>query len=209
MKRPFLFLLCLGLGASGMAASPKVTFKDSYLRYVSGHDMFRLLYQKFPHAKFDKIDDCSAFSTRNRAALGDSNPANGELVYRGPSVPYVKWFLRCVNAGIASELEGSSALAGGMTVFFGQTALAQIANQPYASVVEKPKTVPWMDLPSTIQSSILSHLIDNYIGPGIVADQEGLVKKLLVAVSDKQTSTYDALAKEILLVSTQDEFLTY
>ncbi len=192
-----------GLGA------PNVTFKDSYLRYLSGHDFFRVLNQKFPDAQYGNNADCMAFSNSNRGITGDLNPATGDPMYRGPSVTFVKWYIKCVMLAVGSQFDQSLAKASGMEPFFGKKALQMLSTQPYAAVVTSPKSVTWMTLSPDIQTQIVNNLFEYYVGRNIIQNQDELCKKMLTATQDKSLTTFDALKQLVLLVTTQDEFLTY
>ncbi len=202
-----LFLLAW-LTQTGFAA-PKVTFKDSYLRYFSGHDLFRLLHQKFPDADLASTQDCRSLTANNRGLVGDQNPVNGEPMYQGPSVAFAKWYVKCVMIAATSELTVSATKPHGFDSFFGKKAMGLISTTPYAAVVEKPDTITWATLSPEIQTEVVANLLHFYIGRGILENESGISKKLLVAVQDKTLSTAAALKQLILFITTQDEFLTY
>src|SRR4051812_45577598 len=119
MRKIRASLLIFVTTVSVAVAAPKLTFKDSYVRYLSGHDLFRLLVQKFPGAKWEAIPDCGQLSDKNRASLGDANPATGEMTYRTTSASFVKWYAKCVLLGIDRDFESAGGSAHGMDRFFG------------------------------------------------------------------------------------------
>jgi hypothetical protein len=203
-------ILLVALVWGGLAgAAPKATFQDSYLRYLSGHDLARVFKQKFPGLTWDSMGRCATLTPDIVAALGTANPVNGELVYPAPSVPFLKWYVGCVMTLAEADLQSVKEAPEGYTRFIGPKAIALAQGQSYSTVIKDPKSVSWTTLPETMRFEIVNHLLENFIGAGIVNDSTGVAKKMNDAVSANNFTTYDALAKLILLIATQDEFLTY
>ncbi len=209
MKKRFIFLFVTGISITATAL-PKMSFKDSYLRYLSGHDLIRVLAQKFPSVISDNtgylfIDD------KSRASLGDSNPANGEMTYRTPSASFVGWYVKHVQRGLETDLKVAlmPGTGGDLTSYFGKEAAELIKTQPYAKVLTEPKAVAWTTLSQKIQDATISHLIFRFIGPGILKDEEGLKRKLLISLNESKPDSLEALKQIVLALAMQDEFLTY
>lgn len=193
---------------------PQKTFKETLVRYVGGQDMLRVFLQSFPGQKVGKAESreyqCQSLTDKNRGLLGDNNPANGEPSYRAPSASFVKWYTKCVWLLAAADLETSLA-AKKMEPYFGEEALKLLAKEPYANVVQEPKAVRWRSLSAPIRRAIALWLLQRYIGPRIVPNEVEVAAKLgegLERMPDV-ASTYDALRKSILFVTSQESFLTY
>jgi hypothetical protein len=200
--------ILLLLKASLIMANPKLTFRDTFQRYVSGHDLFRLLNQKFPGADWAKIDQCSGFTEKNRAALGDPNPANGELSYRVPSSSYLRWYLRCLTQGIEKDFEVTAASPSALEVLFGKEVVQLVQGKPYEKMLKDPKSVKWQEVPELVRTAIANQLIDHFVGPGIMKISSGMVGQLLPAIA-QSTNVLEAMKKAALYISLQDDFLTY
>jgi hypothetical protein len=201
------FYLLLTLPTLSLAA-PKATFSGSYLRYLSGHDVFRLLAQKFPRAEWGTLKECSRLTDQNRNVLGVATPANGQVTYPAPSVTYAKWYFKCLLSGIEKDLGNSVSTSAGKDRFFGRETNEKLSAQS-SNVLTAPKEIAWATLSDAMQTTITVHLIHQLIGPNVVRDEGELAQKLLGATQRAGLSTYDALKKLVLLVSSQDEFLTY
>jgi hypothetical protein len=204
MRKLFLGLVCAG---STAWAAGQVTFQDTFHRYVSGHDLFRLMSQKFPQGK--PSEECAGLTTKNRAALGDSNPANGEMAYRTTSASFVRWYTRCLTERISSDYEATLQTAGGVGFYLGPTVTALLKGRPYEKAVTAPKDTNWDLIPVDLQTQTAEYLVRHYIGPGIHKDEAGLVKRLVTAVSGKGFNTFDALKRLALFIGMEESFLTY
>ena len=200
------FLLLTLLSTIALAA-PKISFHDSYDHYVSGHDMLRLLAQKFPKAA---TSPCIAGLGGNRAILGLSTPSTGSPTFRGPTPSFVKWYASCVATLIDAELDQVGVEGKGFSRFFGTGAIAALGSSAQAAAVQNPKSVAWGTIDPAIRLQIISNLIRDFIGPEVVQN-EGLLSIGLdkVAVKKSGLSTFDAFRKIIRLIVLRDEFLTY
>lgn len=180
------------------ARPPLLTFKDSHSRYVSGHDVFRLLAQKFPNGNWaDSKGECGRYNEKNRSALGDAIPANGELTYKTASAAYVRWLATCLERGIASDL----ALAQPATLF-GRAVLEGAKGQPWEKLLKSAKTSPWSGLPDGVRAEITAHWVRTLVGP----HGAGLAKML--PLPDGAT-VYDSVRKLVLFAALDDAFLVY
>lgn len=210
-RQKIKFLLLAALSFAG-ASFGQSTFNDSFGRYLSGHDIFRLLAQKFPYAKSKGVNGCNSVTDSNAAFLGVPNTVNGEQAYRTPSPVFIRWYVKCLLPLIDEDLDFASETPNGMDRFFGKETLALLQGQSYQTVVSHSKTVPWMSLPVIIRNAIGRQLIHWYIGPQIVRDENGLVTKLSTIVEKKvktTTSTFQALKKLISYLVLEDDFLAY
>lgn len=207
MKLFSLFLLVISLTA---LATPSATFRDSYVRYVSEHDLFRLLQQKFPDANWNTLPDCNALSDSNGTALGVPNPASGELTYPGPSESFAAWYFKCLMAGVSNEMNHATTTQNGMDTFLGREAIKSLQKDNLSKIRTAPQSVPWKTLDSRVQHQITRNLIHIYIGPNILKNEWDWTQKLASAVSGEPSfSTLDAVKQIIMLVASQNEFLSY
>jgi hypothetical protein len=190
------------IATSGLATVTP-TFRDSYSRYISGHDLFRLLNQKFPHANWANISRCGSLDPINGPALGIQNPANGQLTYPGPSGTFTKWYLKCLLAGIDAEMAADLLNPSDLDVFFGAAALKTFPSAAQAMASK------WSTVPVEVQRVIAIHLIHGYIGPNIVRDENSLAQRMINATSTTDLITSDAIKKLVGWAASQDEFLSY
>ena len=186
-----------------------VTFKETFRRYLSGHDVFRLWAQKFPKAEFSALDQCHEMTDANRALLGEKNPATGEPTYRTPSAAFIRWYSKCLLQWIAKDINAS--YPRNMGRFFGQQAIDQIQKAPYSGVLSDAKSIPWATLSDEARAKIIRHLVVEYIGPGIIQEEERFVEHLngVAKSSYGNLTTFDALKKLLFLIGTQEEFLKF
>jgi hypothetical protein len=193
--------------APGGATSPQVTFKDTYRRYLAGHDFFRLMEQKFPKA--GRSPKCNEFTDLNRALLGETNPATGDPTYRTPSAAFVRWYGRCLLGWIEGDVGNSYPKE--MDRFFGKTAIERIRKEPYAAVLTDAKSVTWGTLSDEIRVEVIGHLVGEYIGPEVMTGQAEFVNHLNDATKAEyaKLTTLDGLKRILFLIGTQEEFLSY
>jgi hypothetical protein len=213
----------IALTGSLAFATPKITFQDSQTRYLSGHDLFRLFAQHFPltaestgailRGKEVKdplaliSPDCIRFGDTNRGALGDSNPATGEPIYRTASSAYVRWYTGCLRAAISTELYLAGKQPGQLVRFYGE-ALKGGDRKINETLVTAPDSILWNKISEPMKKGILLHLLHLYIGPGILNDEGAFVKSAASAL-DENLSVEAALKKAIFYIAMREEFLTY
>ena len=165
------------------AAAGAAGFQGTFTRYAGGHDLFRLLAQRFPRANVPKLGDCGTLTDKNRAVLGDLNPSTGEPTYRGPSSAFVRWYSKC---------------------------LVTIVDK-HVGAAYPPRYEPWMQLTPEKRTEITRELVRSYLGTGTGLSEEGFAKRLETALasSTKALSVNDAVKKLLFYIGMQDQFLTY
>jgi hypothetical protein len=206
MKPLLLVLISALVSFATLATPPQVTFRDSYVRYVSEHDLFRLLQQKFPNGGWNSLSDCNALSGSNGTAIGVPDPVSGELTYPGPSESFAGWYFKCLMAGVTNEMNHAASTPNGWIPFIGPATLQKKSRAPTAS---SPQPVLWNSFDSDVKRQIIGNLINIYIGPNIVKDERTLLDQLMAATADKSLSTSDAIKQLVQLIASQDDFLSY
>ena len=140
-------------GASAPKPKPELfTFRDSFFRYASAHDIFRLLEQRFPDGRWSEIKSCNELGERNRALAGDYTAATGERVYRAPSSVFVRWYLDCLRQGILRALEKAAPLR-----LFGPAVMQTAVGKPLEPLLNDLDKTRWEDLPDEVRQEIAGH----------------------------------------------------
>lgn len=179
---------------SSFAARPP-SFRDGRVRYLLGHDLFRLFAQKFPNVN-PEFNSCFIYTDKHRAALGDTSPSNGEMTYRTTSAAFVSWYTQCLSTLIGADLRQAAKLPDGLKRFSGPV------------TIEDP-TVVWSALTEGQRTQIIQHQIRSLVGPGILKDEAALIQKIHAALSAPDLGYLAALEKMIYLIAMQEEFFTY
>lgn len=199
-------ILTILLSSLSLNAS-QTTYKDTFTRYVGGQDIFRLARQKFPNAVWDMPNSCNGLNDQNRALLGEKNPATGEPVYRTPSTSFLNWYLKCVLQWIDQDTKSASSYSR----YFGKEAIELISHESYKEVLLNPKSHKWNALSSPIQNSIVKNMVEEWIGPGIIRNEDEFVQKLSSITMQKYAdlTVAEAIQKVVFFIATQEEFLSY
>lgn len=188
----------------------KSSFRDSYVRYVSTHDFFRLLMQKFPDVKTNQTNVCEQMTDENRAVLGEPNPVSGELAYTGPSPSFLKYYGACLLQYIDYDFEGAAAKPNGLQRYFGKEACALLEKTGQNEIFQKPASFSWNTLSPEVQLSIARHLVHAMIGPEIVKNEAKFVSELVASLAPKaEKDVAQGIKKLLFFIGTQDEFLSY
>ncbi len=190
-------------------AAPTRTFKESYVRYLSGHDLLRTLRRSFPRQPWLN-DGCQSLTDENRGFLGENNPAFGEPMYRAPSAAFVKWFTKCAWFLAGQEIDDAAGKKK-MGELLGDEAMSLLQKEPYAELVNTPQKLPWKKLSADIRLRIATQVVHQFLGPEIFLKQKHLIVKLADGLDrlPDETTLHQALRKTILFVVSQEEFLTF
>ncbi len=185
-------------------------FRDTFKRYLSGHDIFRMFHQKFPSVPLNLKDfnSCQELNDKNRAVVGDPNPFNGELVHQRPSPSFVRWYGECLIAWITKQMELDYAKS--MRSYFGEEVATALAASAQEKIVTDPKSGPWKTVPYPLQQQITRHLIQIYLNPE-EAKGDRLTDEITQWMEKKYSdaTVYDAFKKILFFLGTEDPFLTY
>lgn len=203
MKTLAFMFFFLSLGS--LSWTPRASaFDHLFKRYLSDQDLLRVLQQKFPNPGNSVIEtacksfsgtDAEALSRRN--ALGASNPGTGEPAMSGPNPGFMRWYSHCLKQYIDADTAHMETDATKRR-YFGKII-------PYDA-----DSLMWNTWTSYQQKEAVIYLIHRFIGPGIVADEAALARKLMQNANKmNQASVKAALAQIAYLICMRDDFLTY
>jgi len=196
------FAQALLQGSPAPAPLPRMEFRDSYVRYLRTHDLFRVLTQQFPGKAKDSA--CYELNENNRTLLGDTSPQDGELAFKTPSPAFVRWYGKCLLSLIDSTLalkEGEQKFSE----FYGTSPLI-----PSGAKLD-PKNFSWNRLPAESRYQIVLQLISKLTGESR-SEPRSLLATELISILDKKglaLSCYEAISKVLFLIGSSDAFLVY
>lgn len=99
-----IFILAIVLAAPGFA------FEEKQERYLSPHDIFRTLQNRFDLADFSAntfVHGCQEINSQNKYLIGTRKESNGEYVFPGPSAAFVKWYSKCLKIYIQEDIKNT------------------------------------------------------------------------------------------------------
>ena len=207
-----LLIIALGIGLGLVQSSH--AFEPSFKRYLGGHDIIRVLHQKFP----DKIDEnltnyieCRELDAgydqgktlSKRAALGMSSTVTGEPINPSPTPAFMKWYSKCLNTYISNSIDETTNAESARNRYTGEknVALISITSSGHSYTY-------WKDFSPSMQIDLVQNIIKIFIGPGILENEDSVIKEL-ISSSDGEQPVSNVLKKLIYKICMREEFLTY
>lgn len=182
-------------------------FGYASLRYLASSDTSRLFSQKFPNGWNDGLI-CTA--RMDEKATGYFNTVTQEPFLKGPSLSFVKWFVKCLLDVSTAEFKVIKAKSLTFDKFLGSSVLKKTKDTPLEDLRKNADKVLWANIPLEIQSSIVTHIIEDAIGRQVAGRQNEIFEKALRTIATMQNPvTTEVIQKVLLVVMLQDEFLTY
>ena len=208
-----LLIIALGIGLGLIQSSH--AFEPSFKRYLSGHDIIRVLHQKFP----EKMDESNASyvecreldagydsgkTLAKRAALGLSGTVTGEPINPSPTPAFMKWYSKCLNMYLDNEMSKLVDQDGTRERYLGKEFISsRIQFQSTWNTV-------WSGLMPLEKNLLITHLIHGFIGPGIVEHESDVVSALIISIErNGETRVTDAIKTLVYKICMREEFLTY
>ncbi len=185
------------------------TFDKTFKRYLTGHELYISLGDKFPNGHIDNSYNCNPRDFEIRKALGFSNPLTGRPYDIKPSSAFIKFIDTCGQDIVIQDLRA--------IVMDHKTEGIPRYIPGDAFPIVFIESARWSHLPQEYQLQIIRHRIDQIIGLERLSPErtEELVHLLEKTASQPLSSTlgWDELPNKLLWMTmallNQEEFLTY
>lgn len=211
IKTSFLFLFLF------FASVSQAAFEQTSQRYLSGKDYFLVFKSHFQVVKdgqFSQEKSCMKFTDSTEGLLGFSSPALGRPSSPKPTPAFVTWYSRCTMAIVKAEFAQIKANNFSSKLLSKFTPKALISSPPKAGF----EKTPWNALSPKLQDSVLSHLINEFIGPEEILQDLGWsdsperyaesIRKSVESKSENLT-LWEALQGITITLMLREEFIRY